>query len=146
MRKLIVYTDGGAVGNPGPAAIGVVICNERKNVLKKYSEFLGENFTNNEAEYHALIFALKKIKQLFGKKLAKKMEIEVKSDSELMVRQLQGKYKILEEKLKNLFVEVWNLKQDFKSVKITTVKREQNQEADALVKEALKKREQKTIF
>lgn len=146
MKKLIVYTDGGALGNPGPAAAGVVICNEKDEVLKKYSEFLGENFTNNEAEYLAIIFALKKLKQILGKKLAKHTQIELRTDSELIVNHLQGKYKILEERLKPLFIDVWNLKQDFKDFKIKLIKRERNFEADQLVKKELQKIKQKTIF
>ena len=69
MEKLIVYTDGGARGNPGPAAIGVVIQDANGNTLKTYGETIGEK-TNNEAEYQAVIFTLKKIKQLFGKEKA----------------------------------------------------------------------------
>jgi ribonuclease HI len=137
MRKIIVYTDGGSRGNPGPGAVGVVFCNQKGEVFKKYSQYLGENFTNNEAEYQAVIFALKKFKSLFGKKLAKNSEIELKSDSELLIKQLQGFYKILEPKIQPLFITVWNLKLDFKKVKFTFVSREKNKEADSLVNEAL---------
>lgn len=136
MRKIIIYTDGGSRGNPGPSAIGVVFCNERGETFKKYSEYIGEA-TNNEAEYRAVIFSLKKFKALFGKKLAQNSEIELKSDSELLVRQLSGEYKILESKIQLLFIAVWNLKIDFKKVKFTLVSRTKNQEADILVNEAL---------
>lgn len=136
MKKIIIYTDGGSRGNPGPSAIGVVFCNERNQTLKKYNEYLGEA-TNNEAEYKAIIFALKKFKQLFGKKLAQETEVEIRSDSELVVNQLNGKYKILEEKLQPLFLEVWNLKFDFKKVKFTLISRKKNTEADKLVNECL---------
>lgn len=138
MKKLILFIDGGAISNPGPAAVGFLICNQRGEILKKYSQFLGDNFTNNQAEYLALILALKKVKQLFGNKLAKETEIEVKGDSALVFNQLNGKYKVLDEKIKNLFIEAWNLKQDFKSVKLKLIRREKNKEADKLVKEALK--------
>ena len=137
MRKIIIYADGGSRGNPGPAAIGAVFCNENGQVFKKFSEYLGQNLTNNEAEYEAVIFALKKFKALFGKKLAKNSEVEVKSDSELLVKQLSGVYKILEPKIKDLFIEAWNLKIDFKKVKFSLISREKNQEADRLVNEAL---------
>lgn len=137
MKKIIIYTDGGSRGNPGKAAIGVVFCNEKDQVIKKYGEYLGDNLTNNEAEYQAVIFALKKFKALFGKKLAKNSEVEVKSDSELLVKQLSGVYKILEPKIKDLFIEAWNLKIDFKKVKFSLISREKNQEADRLVNEAL---------
>ena len=136
MRKIIVYTDGGSRGNPGPAAIGVIFYNERGQKIKEYSEFLGET-TNNEAEYQAVIFALKKFKALFGKKLAQNTEIEIKSDSELLVKQLQGLYKILEPDIQQLFLQVWNLRLDFKKVKFKLISREKNKEADQLVNEAL---------
>jgi len=137
MRKIIIYTDGGSRGNPGPGAVGVVFCNEKSEIFKKYSQYLGENFTNNEAEYQAAIFALKKFKSLFGKKLAKNSEIELKSDSELLIKQLRGEYKILEPKIQTLFIAAWNLKLDFKKVKFTLISREKNKEADRLVNEAL---------
>ena len=137
MRRIIIYTDGGSRGNPGPSAIGVVIADEKKIILKEYSQYLGENFTNNEAEYQALIFALKKTKALFGKEKIQEMEVEIRSDSELLIKQLSGLYKILEPKIQKLFITVWNLKIDFKSLTFTLVPREKNKEADRLVNEAL---------
>ena len=136
MKKIIIYTDGGSRGNPGPAAIGVVFCNENGQRIKEYSEFLGEA-TNNEAEYRAVVFALKKFKALFGKKLAQSSEVELKSDSELIVKQLKGEYKILEPNIQRLFLEVWNLRLDFKKMKFTLISREKNKETDRLVNEAL---------
>lgn len=130
--KLIVYTDGGARGNPGPAAIGVVMPG------KEYGEYIGLR-TNNQAEYEAVIFALKKIKQLIGKKRAEDLEVEVRMDSELVVSQLNGKYKILEPELQPLFLAVWNLKLDFKKVEFVYVPREQNRKADRLVNSVLNK-------
>ena len=137
MKKIIIYTDGGSRGNPGPAAIGAVFCNEKGQAIKKYSEYLGENFTNNQAEYQAVISALKKFKALFGKKLAQSSEIELRSDSEFLIKQLQGKYKILDPEIQSLFLQVWNLKFDFKKVKFKLISREKNKEADQLVNEAL---------
>jgi len=136
MRKIIIYTDGGSRGNPGPSAVGIVFCNEKGEVIKKYSEAIGEA-TNNEAEYQAAIFALKKFKALFGNKLADHSEIELRSDSELLVKQLNGEYKILESKIQQLFLTAWNLKLDFKKVKFKIIPREKNKEADRLVNEAL---------
>lgn len=136
MKKIIIYTDGGSRGNPGPAAIGVVFCNEKNQNIKEYSEYLGENFTNNEAEYKAVIFALKKFKALFSKQLAKKSEIEIRSDSELLVKQLNSQYKILDSKIQLLFLKIWNLRFDFKKVKFKLIKREKNKEADKLVNQA----------
>lgn len=137
MRKIIIYTDGGSRGNPGKAAIGVVFCNEKEQAIKKYGEYLGDNITNNEAEYQAVIFALKKFKSLFGKKIAEISEIEIKSDSELLVNQMNGKYKLEDEKIQKFFIQIWNLKIDFKEVKFKAIPREKNKEADKLVNEVL---------
>ncbi len=146
MTKIITYIDGGSRGNPGPSAIGIVILNEKEEILKKYSEYLGET-TNNEAEYQALIFALKKIKLLYGKKKISELEVEIRSDSELLVSQLNGEYKILTPAIQSLFIKAWNLKTDFGKVKFVLVPREKNKEADRLVNEALdnQKRTQKLI-
>lgn len=137
MKKIIIYTDGGSRGNPGPSAIGVIFCNGKGQVCKKYSDYLGDNLTNNEAEYQAVIFALQKFKALFGKKLAESSEVEMRMDSELLVKQLNGEYKVLEPKIQELFLKVWNLKIDFKKVKFNHIPREKNKEADALVNECL---------
>ncbi len=112
------------------------MCNEKEQVIKSYSEFLGEA-TNNEAEYQAVISALKKFKALFGKKLAKNSEIVLRSDSELLIKQLNGEYKILEPRIQQLFIAAWNLKLDFKKVKFKLISRQKNQAADRLVNEAL---------
>lgn len=137
MKKIVIFTDGGSRGNPGPSAVGFVFCNEKGQVIKKYGEYLGEEITNNEAEYNAVILALKKFKALFGKKLAKNTDVDIKSDSELLVKQMNGEYKIMEPDIQKLFLEVWNLKLDFKKIKFTLINRERNKEADALVNEAL---------
>jgi len=137
MKKIIIYTDGGSRGNPGKAAIGVVFCNEKEQAIKKYGEYLGDNLTNNDAEYQAIIFALKKFKAVFGKAIAEISDVEIKADSELVVKQLNGKYKLLEPKIQQFFIEIWNLKFDFKSVKFKHIPREKNKEADRLVNEAL---------
>jgi len=142
MEKVTINTDGGAIGNPGPAGIGVVI--RGKGREKRYSEPIGIA-TNNEAEYKALIFALKKAKLLFGKKNAKNLEVECFLDSELVVRQLNGEYKIKEKELQPLFLEVWNLKIDFKNVKFIHIPREANKEADELVGQAIDKKQSKLI-
>lgn len=131
--KIIIYTDGGARGNPGPAAIGVVVAG------KEYGEYLGEK-TNNQAEYEAVIFALKKVKQLIGKAKAKKAEIEVRADSELIVKQLNGEYKIEEPDLQPLFLKVWNLRLDFGKIHFVHIPREQNRRADRMVNEVLDKK------
>jgi ribonuclease HI len=135
--KLIIYTDGGARGNPGPAAAGFVIKdNDNRGHDKGYGEFLGKT-TNNVAEYMAIILALKKAKVLLGKSKAKQTEVELRSDSELATRQLNGQYKIENEKIQPLFLEVWNLRLDFKSVKFIHIRREENKQADAMVNKVL---------
>lgn len=137
MKKFIIYTDGGSRGNPGKAGIGVVICNEKEQEVKKFGEYLGDNLTNNDAEYQAIIFALKKFKAIFGKTLAKNTDIEVRADSELVVKQLNGQYRLENPKIQQFFIEIWNLKFDFKSIKFKHIPREKNKEADRLVNEAL---------
>lgn len=147
MKRIIIYTDGGARGNPGPAAAGAVFCNEKKEILKKHSQYLGDHLTNNEAEYLAVISALQKFKHLFGKKMAKATEVVVISDSLLLVKQLNGEYKIKDSKIKPLFIKVWNLKLDFKKVRFRQVSREKNKEADSLVNEILDSKEKaKKLF
>lgn len=134
-QKIIIHTDGGARGNPGPAAIGVVIKGPVE--IKKYSEYIGQA-TNNDAEYQAVVFALKKLKQLIGKEKAKtEADVEVHLDSELLERQLNGEYKIKGKNLQQLFLEVWNLKQDFKNISFKHIPREDNRGADKLVNQAL---------
>ncbi len=139
MKKVTIYVDGGARGNPGKAAAGVVYCNEKGKKVQEAGKFLGEKLTNNEAEYEAVIFALEKFKALFGKRLAKETEVSICSDSELVVKQMQGKYKIENEKLQPLFLKLWNLCLDFKRVKIRAVRREKNKDADRIVNEVLDK-------
>lgn len=128
--KIVVYTDGGARGNPGPAAIGAAVGD------KEYAEYIGEA-TNNVAEYRAVIFALKKAKQLIGGDEAKQAKVEIRLDSELIAKQLSGEYKILEQELQPLFLEAWNLMRDFGSVTFTLIRREENRRADRLVNQEL---------
>lgn len=143
-EKIIVYTDGGARGNPGPAAIGVVIQNAAGHSIKSYGEAIGET-TNNEAEYRAVVSALQKVKALLGKEKIGKLAVEINMDSELVVRQLSGVYKIEEERLFPFFIKIWNLKMDFGEVTFRHVPREKNKEADRMVNEALDK-EQSRLF
>jgi len=130
-----IYTDGGARGNPGPAAVGVVI---EGGINHKFGEYIGEA-TNNEAEYKAAILALKKLKHLIGSDKARQAKVEFYVDSELMAKQIHGEYKIKEENLQKLFIELWNLKLDFGEVKFNHILRGKNKDADRLVNEALDK-------
>jgi len=128
--KVVIYTDGGSRGNPGPAGIGVVIGD------KRYFEYIGRA-TNNVAEYKAVVFALKKAKSLLGKEKAKKAEIEVRMDSELVKKQLSGEYRIKENDLKILFADIHNIRFDLGKVEFVHIPREKNKEADKLANEAM---------
>ncbi len=132
----LIHTDGGSRGNPGPAALGFAIYDMQGHVIKKQGEFLG-TATNNEAEYRAVISALKKLKALIGKEKAKKADVLIRADSELMVKQMTGKYKVEHPTTQQFFIQIWNLKLDFKSVSFEAIPREENKVADAMVNEAL---------
>ncbi len=135
MQRLIVYTDGGARGNPGPAGIGVVIQDERGSVLHESSAYIGET-TNNVAEYEALIRALGDLK-MFGERL-KNMQVEVRMDSELVVRQMQGAYKVKEPSLKERFGRIARMRLEHApNLTFVHIPREQNARADELVNEAI---------
>jgi ribonuclease HI len=130
MTKLTVNVDGGARGNPGPAAIGVVVRDGAGEVLEEHGERIGRA-TNNVAEYRAL---------LRGIELAASHgagELELVGDSELVVRQVEGRYKVKDATMKQLHAEVKRALSDFESWSIRHVRREQNADADRLVNEAL---------
>lgn len=134
IKKLIIYTDGAARGNPGPAGVGVVITTpvlERQlDNLQTYYQYLGEA-TNNQAEYKAVIAGLE---------LAKKWqaeEIEIKLDSQLVAAQMNKEYKVKDDNLAKLFVKVWNLTQSFRKVNFRYIPREKNKLADKLANQAI---------
>lgn len=129
MQKLIINTDGGARGNPGPAGIGVVFTNPEGERIATYREYIG-TATNNIAEYRALILALEKARDFEVE------EIECRLDSELVVKQLLGEYKVKDDKMKDLYARVQELS-FFKPIKYVHVRREKNKEADALVNKAI---------
>lgn len=134
-KKFIIYTDGGARGNPGPAGIGVVIYDENRQVVDKISEFLGVA-TNNQAEYRAVIAAFKKARVLAGEIIGQ-TELNFFLDSELVVKQLKHEYKVKNKDLAPLFLEVYNLSLGFKKISYTHVRRELNRAADELANEAM---------
>lgn len=125
-----IFSDGGARGNPGPAGIGAVIYNEDNKILAQISEYLGVT-TNNQAEYRALIAALKKAKELGAQK------VECYLDSELVVKQLNREYKVKNKDLAPLFLEIHNLSLAFSNITFSHVRREYNKEADKLANEAM---------
>ena len=130
MERLIVCMDGASRGNPGPAGIGILIKGESGIVKTKVSRYIGEA-TNNQAEYKALIMALEESAKLGA------AHIDIRMDSELVVRQVQGSYKTRNVKLKPLFHQVKQLLTRFESFTITHIPREQNRIADALANQAI---------
>ncbi len=128
-----LYTDGGARGNPGPAAIGAVILNEEGEKIFELSSYLG-NATNNQAEYAGIIEGLKAAQNRNIKKITCFM------DSELVVKQLKGQYKVKNPELKNLWKEAATLASKFEQIEFIHIPREKNADADLLVNQALDKR------
>jgi ribonuclease HI len=128
--KARLFTDGGARGNPGPAAYGFVLETEDGTVLAAEGEAIGVA-TNNVAEYSGLVAGLKKALELHVP------DVEVVSDSELLVKQMRGEYRVKNEALRALFVEASALARDLASVEYRHVKRAHNELADRLVNEAL---------
>ncbi len=136
METIIIYTDGGSRGNPGPAAIGVFICDANGNMIREVAETIG-NATNNFAEYQAVMRGLQVAKEQFGSK-TKELQFELRLDSELVKKQLNGEYQIKEPGLVPHFIEIHNLRvSSFPNLVLTHVQRELNKEADRLVNEAL---------
>jgi ribonuclease HI len=125
-----LWTDGGARGNPGPAAYGYVLEADDGTVLAAHGEAIGEA-TNNVAEYRALVAGLEKAHELGVD------ELEVVSDSELLVKQMRGEYKVKNEALRELSLQASGLARQLGAVTYTAVRREQNELADQLVNEAL---------
>lgn len=130
MKKLIINTDGTAEPNPGPAAIGATIKDERGKVIATISQRVGRA-TNNQAEYRAIIAALEKAISLGAS------QVDLRADSELVVRQLNGRYRVKKAALKPLYQQVKQLSSQLEGFTITHVPREQNREADRLASMAL---------
>lgn len=135
MEKIIVHSDGGARGNPGPAAIGVVIETDDGSVHEEISEYIGED-TNNIAEYTAVVRGLTALTTLFGDRV-REATIDWRLDSELVVKQLSGKYKVKNPGLRELHQQIQDRRAQFPGLAFTHVRREFNTEADRLVNEAL---------
>jgi ribonuclease HI len=128
--KARLSTDGGARGNPGPAAYGYVLETDEGQLLAAHGEAIG-TATNNVAEYRALIAGLEKAVELGVD------ELEVISDSELLVKQMRGEYKVKNEALRDLWTQAGGLADELRSVRYKAVRREHNELADRLVNEAL---------
>ncbi|MAG11238.1 MAG: ribonuclease H [Parcubacteria group bacterium] len=133
MKKLITYTDGGARGNPGPAAIGVVVMDENKKEIESFGKYIGHK-TNNQAEYLALLAAVEKVRDMGA------TEVTCYLDSELVVKQMNREYKVKNNELASIFVKIWNVATGFDRITYKHVRREQNKKADTQVNKALDNR------
>jgi ribonuclease HI len=130
MERLTIYSDGAAIPNPGPAGIGVVLYDENGGIVAEISRYIGES-TNNRAEFTALIAGLEEALRLGAS------DIDIRLDSELLVRQLQGRYR--SKKLKPLYEQIRKLLSEFESYSVKHIPRVQNKQADALSKQAIHK-------
>ena len=131
-RTLVINADGASRGNPGPAAIGATIKDENGRLLASVSQRIGRT-TNNQAEYRALIAALEKAISLEARR------VDIRLDSELVVRQVEGRYKVKKATLRPLYLRVGELLGQLEGFTLTQVPREQNAEADRLANAALKR-------
>jgi ribonuclease HI len=129
-RRLVIYTDGGSHGNPGPSGIGVVVCDDKGETVKNVSKYIGEA-TNNVAEYMALIYGLQEALILRAD------EVIINCDSELLVRQLKKEYKIKDRALKALNGQLEHLLSGFKKYEINHIDRSLNKGADRLADKAV---------
>jgi ribonuclease HI len=120
VKNVVIYTDGGANPNPGPAAIGAVIKDPAGKVIGCISQSIGYA-TNNEAEYGAVIAALKMALKLGVQ------QVELRSDSELLVRQVNGRYKVKSAGIRPFYIEVKQLQEKFESCLFVHIPREQNE-------------------
>lgn len=132
-ERLIFYIDGASKGNPGPSGVGVVMCDTDNKQIETYKRYIG-SATNNVAEYIALIIALQEAVK------ARVRDVLVYSDSELLVRQIHGTYRVKDDKLKQLFAIFDNLAGYFKNFSIEFIEREKNKTADNLATKAIKEK------
>ena len=126
-----IFTDGASRGNPGPAAIGAIIKDTGGNLITSISQPIGRA-TNNQAEYRAIITALEQAINLGVS------QVEIRSDSELVTRQINGQYRVKTASLRPLYLKVKQLQGQLKGFAITHIPRQQNREADRLANMALK--------
>ncbi len=129
-KKLILYADGGSRGNPGPAAAGAYLEDETGHPVARIYKYLGET-TNNVAEYSALVFGLKEALRRGAKQLL------IRMDSQLVIRQVEGTYRVKEPTLIKLHQKVTELLEQFPAYTLEHIPREKNEEADRLVNHAL---------
>lgn len=130
VAEVRVYVDGASRGNPGPAAVGVLLRDDQGKTLRRLSRYIGET-TNNVAEYQALLLGLEEAKQL------QPLKLTILSDSELLIKQLSGAYKVKSSHLKELYEEAVNLLKSFPRCEVKKVSRKENAVADSLANQAL---------
>ena len=131
INRVVITTDGASQGNPGPAAIGATIKDDKGKLITSISQAIGRT-TNNQAEYRAIIAALELAIGLGAS------QVDLRSDSELVVRQIMGQYRVKKAALRPLYLKVKQLQSQLESSTITYIPRQQNIEADALANMALK--------
>lgn len=129
-KKLELYIDGASRGNPGPAGIGVVIKDEAKKTVKEFYKYIG-TATNNIAEYNALVYGLQEALMLGAD------EVALNLDSELVVQQIKGEFRVRDVNIKSLFDQAIHLINGFKKIEIIHINRELNKEADKLANKAI---------
>lgn len=132
LETIVMYTDGGSRGNPGPSALGVFI--ETMDV--RFGKFLGIG-TNNEAEYAAILSGMQRVRELVGEDRVFRIHLECRMDSELAMRQLTGRYRVKNPRMKQWFDAIQKEKASFANVSFHHVPRNQNKEADKMVNETL---------
>lgn len=132
-EKLIFYIDGASQGNPGESGVGVLMCDEDGKGIQRFKKYIGQA-TNNVAEYLALLIALQEAVKV------RVRDIQIYSDSELLVRQVQGIYRVKDDKLKQLYSLFENLREYFRSFTIEYIDREKNKEADKLATQAIREK------
>lgn len=130
MAKFEIFVDGASKGNPGPSGVGVAIYQDHK-LIKEISDYIGDT-TNNIAEYTALIHGLEEMRSL------KADSVSIKTDSQLMYRQLKKEYKVRDPRIAQMYSQAWSLIQGFKEVSIKHIPREENSAADMLATKAVK--------
>jgi ribonuclease HI len=132
-KSIEIFIDGASRGNPGPSGIGIIFSDDKKNIIKKLFKFIG-NTTNNIAEYAALIYALQEAL------MDKYEDIVIKSDSELLTKQLRGEYKVKNENLRPYYEQFLHLSRGFANVDVVSIDRKDNNLADKLANKAIDSR------
>ena len=132
-KSINIFIDGASRGNPGPSGIGIVFCDDQDKVVKKLFKFIG-NATNNVAEYSALIYAMQEAL------IDKYDDVKVKSDSELLTKQLTGEYKVKNDNLRPYYDMFQHIAKGFNKIEVISIAREGNLVADKLANKAIDSR------